>query len=687
MVKPSERLGNYEVATAADGSALVLGSGAGGVTYRGRHIHLGTEVAIKVLIRRKNLLQKDRDAFLSEARSAASLTHPQIARILDFGESAQQHPYYVMELCEGGSLEEFGSKAGPPDEYAFIQWFFESAAALAHAHQKGILHRDIKPSNLLVARQNESASVKLIDFGLADHANHSESSEHVIGTPHFAAPEQLRGQAEPASDVFSLGATFLWLLTGKHLSQGDVKSVISDRLDAVSYAPLLESLTAPWQTLLGRMLDVDPSRRPRDGGEVLGALQAVFPNHPGHPVAWDASAEFPGVGTRAPLPSQWEDFPDASWADRWTETSTPIAMDHGVAVVATRAGGNESLDVSKFTRLSPDIAEILTYQGDLLAAHAHELGLDRVILERGRDWHAVAWPSLGTNDALSWVRQGHSAPIAEVLAALDPIATALDAIKSAGLDQIEIHPSMLIVRVAVPQKISHSATRDPRDLWEQETPGGTPLKFSLAVPLPILASTDQASDSGGTMRGTTGAGLSARFASSVYQLLSGRTPAPAAFVNARAYQAIPKLTEKSNRFLSSAIAGTITGGSCRDVIRGLAHEERIPGASLTGSLSSSASAGSRSAASWQSQSNPPISLPTNVPPPIPSVPPPPKAEVIAAVPSPQIAPVVGTLPKQKKSPVLIISVIAAALILSLGAAAWIIVPKLLTSKILSRILM
>ena len=92
MVKPNERLGNYEVATGADGTAIILGSGAGGVTYRGRHIHLGTEVAIKLLIRRKNLLRQDRDAFLSEARAAASLSHPQIARILDFGENAEQHP-------------------------------------------------------------------------------------------------------------------------------------------------------------------------------------------------------------------------------------------------------------------------------------------------------------------------------------------------------------------------------------------------------------------------------------------------------------------------------------------------------------------------------------------------------------------------------------------------------------------
>ena len=597
MVKPNERLGNYEVATGADGTAIILGSGAGGVTYRGRHIHLGTEVAIKLLIRRKNLLRQDRDAFLSEARAAASLSHPQIARILDFGENAEQHPYYVMELCEGGSLEDLGRKSGPPDGYSCVQWFFEAASALAHSHQKGILHRDIKPSNLLVALENGTASIKLIDFGLADHTEPGETAATVIGTPLFAAPEQLCGRAEPASDVFSLGATFFWLLTGKFLSTGDVSQVIDERLAAVSYASHLEALPGPWKSLLARLLEIDPQRRLQNGSEVLAALHATFPDHPLQPVAWDTTAENGSSTGGAALPSQWTEHPDLAWSSLWTPTAAVVSNEIGISVRAQRSGDPTIHDVRRFERLDLDTAELLVAQGDLLARHAGQLGLGNVILERGQDWWSLAWPALGDTDALSWVRQGQTASPGEILAALEPIASALDGMSHGSFEAMEIHPSMLIVSGG---------------------DGAVPLIFSLAVPLPILPTSDHPSDSAGTMRGATGASLSARFGSCVYQLLSGRSLPPAAFVNARAYQAIPRLTEKSNRFLSASIAGTMTAATCRDVIRGLAHEERIPGASHSGSLTRRPASASASASTTSLRSH----LAQIIPPPAPPVIPP-----------------------------------------------------------------
>ncbi len=649
MVKPHEKLGNYEIMAAADGSALVLGSGAGGVTYRGKHVHLGTEVAVKVLIRRKNLLQKDRDAFLSEARSAASLAHPHIARILDFGESAQQHPYYVMELCEGGSLEEFGQQPGPPDAYVCIQWFFESASALAYAHQKGIVHRDIKPSNLLVARQDAIASVRLIDFGLADHARPDESrDDHVIGTPHFAAPEQLRGQAGPASDVFSLAATFFWLLTGKHLSQGDVKAVISERLEATSYAPLVSTLPTAWQALLGPMLEVDPDRRPRDGAESLAAAQAAFPHHPLQPVPWQETGETSAAGPSAVPPSHWQDHANAAWSDVWQETGAPISIDHGFSLIAIRNGESVPHDVLRFPGLAPEISEILVRQGNLVARHAGELGLGTVRLDHGENWWSVAWPALGNDDALSWVRQGQSANTAEILAALEPIAAALDHLLPAGFDHLEIHPSMLVVHP------------------------GPPLAFSLAVPLPVLAAGDAAADSSGTMRGAVGSGLAARFAGCVYQLMSGRTPPPAAFVTTRAYQAIPRLTERSNRYLASAIAASQANGTCRDVIRGLAHEERIPGASHSSGLASASSLGPRTTTSWPA--SPTISLRSVPPSAAPQTPPvSPPQESAPAIPPP-VPTGKTSAPSASASKRWIIPV-AAVVVLSLAGAGWFLTRK------------
>lgn len=635
MVKAGEKLGNYEVAEAEDGSAKDLGRGAGGITYLGRHVHLGSQVAIKVLIHRKNLRQKDRDAFLAEARAAASLSHPQIARILDFGESEQRYPYYVMELCEGGSLEDFHHKSGRPDDYTLVQWLFECAAALSYAHRKGILHRDIKPSNLLIARHDDAATVKLIDFGLADIAGQDGTSEQVIGTPHFAAPEQLLGRAKSASDVFSLGASFLWLITGKHLSQGDVNAVINERLESTGYASAIAGVPAPWRPILGRMLETDPAKRQQDGEELFAEVQAAFPHHSGQPIPWNPGADSPSGGSSAGLASQWHDLEECARDSLWVEAREGSREGLGISMTSQRKESGVAHDVLYFTELSAEDAETLIRQGDLVARYASALGLGEVILEKAAGWWSVAWPALPANDALTWVRQGHSSSTAEVLAALEPIAIALDEMEGGGMGGIDLHPSMLIV-----EQVS-------------------PLHFSLPVVLPVIEKGALPGESSGTMRGASGAGLSAHFASCIYQLLSGRTPPPAAFVNVRAYQATPKLTEQSNRFLSSAIAGARSGATCRDVVNGLAYEERIPGATLT------ASGASRSAAAWRStssassiasRSNPALSQPVMPSASVTQLPVPVPATVSVAAPAPAIIPVRATvaaapapeLPKESK---------------------------------------
>lgn len=655
MAKAGEKLGNYEVADAGDGSAMLLGKGAGGITYLGRHIHLGSKVAIKVLIHRKNLRQKDRDAFLAEARAAASLSHPHIARILDFGESEQGHPYYVMELCEGGSLEEFRDKSGRPDEHTLAQWLFECASALSYAHRKGILHRDIKPSNLLIARHDDTAVVKLIDFGLAGIAGRDGASEQVIGTPHFAAPEQLLGKAESASDVFSLGASFLWLITGRHLSQGDVKAVVSERLESSGYASALAELPEPWKHVLGRMLVTDPVERYRDGEELLAELSAAFPHHSGQPIPWDPGDDLPWTAGETAQASRWQDLGDLGWDQLWEKSEEGAREGIAISLTARRRETGVPHDVLYFTDLSQEDHDALTAQGDLVARCATALGLGEVLLEKSATWCSVAWPALSADDALTWVRQGNNASTAEILAALEPIAIALDEMAACGFDGIDLHPSMLLV--------------EP----------GPPLTFSLPLVLPIGENRSLPGESSSTMRGASGASLAAHFASCTYQLLSGRTPPPAAFVNVRAYQATPKLAEHSNRFLSMAIAGTRSGTTCRDVVNGLAYEERVPGATVSGTGASRSATtwrpGASAGGSFASRSNPSLSQPVppevSAPQPPPAVPvsvperptpAPPPEKAPPATPS-QTAPVPPAVRKSKTP------LIAAAIALAVSASA------------------
>src|SRR6187401_1265478 len=138
----SMRFGNYEVLTRPDGKPDELGRGGFGRTYRARHTFLGTEVALKVILDRLAFDEAAKRRFLKEAQEHASLNHPGIARITDFGEMEGTF-FYAMELCPDGDLKEYVKKQGslPPPEA--LQLIRQTAEALQFAHGCGILHRDI----------------------------------------------------------------------------------------------------------------------------------------------------------------------------------------------------------------------------------------------------------------------------------------------------------------------------------------------------------------------------------------------------------------------------------------------------------------------------------------------------------------------------------------------------------------
>ena len=195
----------------------LLGQGAMGRVFRAEDTMLRRHVALKVLPRTVKRGQRTVDAekLIHEARAAASLEHPHAVQVYEVNEAGGVY-YIAMELVEAGSLRDLVEGNGPLDYVRACQLGAEAAEALGHAHAMGIVHRDVKPANLLLTR---SGRLKVADFGLARVEDPSDLTNFLaesVGTPQFVAPEILQGQpATGKSDLYSLGATLWYVLTGK----------------------------------------------------------------------------------------------------------------------------------------------------------------------------------------------------------------------------------------------------------------------------------------------------------------------------------------------------------------------------------------------------------------------------------------------------------------------------------------
>ncbi len=197
-----------------------IGEGGMAVVYKARCTYLDRWVAIKVLRDQYANNPEFVDRFQREARAAARLAHPNIVSIYDVGEDQGQH-FIVMEYVQGENLKNYLSSRGTLSPQAVADVGRQVAAALAHAHCRGIIHRDIKPHNLLITPEGQ---VKVTDFGIARAAAASSLTETgvVLGSVHYFSPEQARGGAVDArSDIYALGVVLYELLTGELPFTGD----------------------------------------------------------------------------------------------------------------------------------------------------------------------------------------------------------------------------------------------------------------------------------------------------------------------------------------------------------------------------------------------------------------------------------------------------------------------------------
>ena len=191
----------------------LLGSGGMATIYRATDTQLGRDVALKLL--RPEYLQDPEFStrFRAEAQAAASLTHPNVVTVYDYGEEASG-PYLVMELVDGEDLATILRRSGPLPPRQAARIAAGVARALAAAHARGLVHRDVKPGNVLIGRDGQ---VKVVDFGIARAIAEAQVTlpGTTLGSVHYFSPEQARGEpATASSDIYSLGIVLYELLTG-----------------------------------------------------------------------------------------------------------------------------------------------------------------------------------------------------------------------------------------------------------------------------------------------------------------------------------------------------------------------------------------------------------------------------------------------------------------------------------------
>lgn len=301
-----------------------LGSGGMGVVYLARQEGLERDVVIKVI---RPDAAGDPNAiarFEREARMAASVVHPHIVTVHDFGRDPEDGLFYlVMERLVGRSLRDVimpprhpgDVHPGPgfaPERIA-LEWPFATdcvrqiALALAAAHAKDVLHRDLKPSNVfLLAGVGHHHVAKVLDFGLAKRSKSSSESDitrsgELIGTVGYASPEQLtEGVNDARSDLFSLGVLWYELLTAKHPFQAETeaKTIVNQvQLNPPAPSTIERDIPAELDDMVMRLLRKEPSARTSSAEELMQALDAL-PDPRGVPGSSAGAAPTPGDATR-----------------------------------------------------------------------------------------------------------------------------------------------------------------------------------------------------------------------------------------------------------------------------------------------------------------------------------------------------------------------------------------------------
>jgi serine/threonine-protein kinase len=289
----------------------IVGRGGMGVVYRGEHVYIGKEVAVKILHEGYGGREESIKRFLREARAASLINHPNIVDVTDFGKSNDGTVFFVMELLQGEALDTVLTRDRRLDLMRSITIVNQMAGALGAAHSKGIVHRDLKPENVMLIRREGRREllrqfiddeglhtvserekvfdfVKILDFGVAKVRDPDENQGRVtqqgvvFGTPEYMAPETARiGVSDPRTDIYALGIMFYEMLTGTVPFTGEtpvdvmLKVVSQPVIPPRQKTPDIEC-TPEAERLIMKALAKDPKQRHQTMEELFSDLQQCY---------------------------------------------------------------------------------------------------------------------------------------------------------------------------------------------------------------------------------------------------------------------------------------------------------------------------------------------------------------------------------------------------------------------------